>query len=80
MRSRWGESRGVLELAIIKEAYLSVEGLLAYLDVRQTPCRKGVLIDQSSGPLSWPLGGYHTPSILVTVYLCTQVPRYPGSY
>jgi hypothetical protein len=48
----------MLELAIIKEGYLSVEGLLAYLDVRQTPCRKGVLLDQRAlGPsLSWPLG------------------------
>lgn len=36
--------------AAIKEGYLSVEGLLAHLDVRQTPCSKGVLIDQSSGP------------------------------
>lgn len=36
--------------AFWREGYLSVEGLLAYLDVRQTPCSKGVLIDQSSRP------------------------------
>lgn len=31
----------MLELAIIKEGYLSVEGLLAYLDVRQTAQSQG---------------------------------------
>lgn len=44
------EADGERVEAFWREGYLSVEGLLAYLDVRQTPCSKGVLIDQSSRP------------------------------
>lgn len=69
--------------AFWREGYLSVEGLLAYLDVRQTPCSKGVLTDQSSRPPVLAAGQllhpwYPCNSVPVGAS-CTQVPQARGT-